>query len=33
MVKAETLTDEQKSQLSLIIDSLAFWFKSQMRGG
>ena len=33
MVKAETLTDEQKSQLSLIIDSLAVWFNSQMRGG
>jgi len=33
MVKAEMLTDEQKSQLSLIIDSLAVWFKSQMRNG
>ncbi len=33
MVKAETLTDEQKSQLSLVIDSLAVWFKSQVRGG
>ncbi len=32
MVKAETFTDEQKSQLSLIIDSLAVFFKSQMRG-
>ncbi len=33
MVKAKMLTEEQKSQLSLIIDSLAVWFNYQMRGG
>jgi hypothetical protein len=31
MVKAESLTINQKSNLSSVVDTLAYWFKEQLR--